>query len=272
MMHQHPVAFNQSYQHTQPPALVGHSWAMPSPAVAMETVAGKPCGAMSHQPLPPSTSRQQQPPRGPGYSPRGEHRFESNTLPLLSMRDLQCLDAGPQASGVSQSDSQPLFHLQHQREELATDTRAQNHLSNQNQGQQTVWPSFNTLIQVQNTNSAVPEGGGGAQGLTPFPFLEDGDYLKGLVGGGSQTSLWLKQEPQITVGQEPPRDNRGNTYTNLLPPSVSNGANMDPRRPEGGGSAPPLKHLHSPYSSSSTASEGHYPTLADWIKATRHSE
>lgn len=286
-MQQQPTIFNQPYQPRPQNAMmtsqapnVNHSWANPNPALSMETVTINHPGAMSNLPRP-TSSRQQQPNRGSGYSHRVEHNnFESNTLPQLSMRDLQCLDTVPQASEMSQSESQPLFHLQHQREELASETRAQNHPGNHNQGLQTVWPNFNTLSPIQNTfNGSVPGGGGVSQGLGSFSFLEgmEGeDFLKGLVGGGSQTGFQLKQEPQITVGQEThaslmqsPRENQGNTYINLLPRPMSNGTHMDPMRQD---ATHPLKNLQNPYSNNSMASEGHYPTLADWIKANRQSD
>lgn len=118
-----------------------------------------------------------------------------------------------------------------------------------------------------------------SQGLGSFSFLEgmEGeDFLKGLVGGGSQTGFQLKQEPQITVGQEThaalmqsPRENQGNTYINLLPRPTSNGTHMDPMRQD---ATHPLKNLQSPYSNNSMASDGHYPTLADWINASRQSD
>lgn len=252
---------------------VSHSWVNPNPALSMETVTINPSGATSNLPRPNSNRQQQN--RGSGYPHRVEHNnFENNTLPQLSMRDLQCLDTVSQVHGMSQSESQPLFHLQHQREELTSETQAQNHLGNQNQGLQTVWPNFNTVNTIQSTfNGSVPGGGGGSQGLGSFPFLqgmEGEDFLKGLVGGGPQTGFQPKQEPQITVGQEThaslmqsPRESQGNTYTNLLPRPMSNGSS---------GNTQPLKNMQSPYSNNGMAPEGHFSTLADWIKATRQSD
>lgn len=238
---------------------------------------------MSNLPRP-NSSRQQQPNHTSGYPHRVEHNScENNTLPQLSMRDLQCLDTVSQVSTMNQSESQPLFHLQHQREELASETRAQNHLGNQNQGLQTVWPSYNVQNPVQNTfNGSAHGGGGGSQGLSTFPFLEGmegDDFLKGLVEGGSQTGFQLKQEPHITAGQEShaphmqsPRESQGNTYTNLLPRPMSNGTNMDPMRQDGSGSTQALKNLQNPYSNNGMGTEGHFSTLADWIRATRQSD
>lgn len=286
-MQQQPAVFNQSYQQGPPNVMmtpqatnvpVSQSWTNPNPALSMDTVTINQSGAMSNLQRPIS-SRQQQPNRGSGYPPR----VELNTLPQLSMRDLQCLDTVTQAPVLSQLESQPLYQLQHQREELPSETRAQNHLGNQNQGIQTVWPTFSTLNSVQNTfNGQVPGGGGGSQGLGTFSFLggiEGDDFLKDLVGGGAQTGFQLKQEPQITVGQEThaslmqsPRESQENTYTNLLPRPVSNCTNMDPMRQDVSGNNQPLKNLHNPYSSNGMASEGHFTTLADWIKATRQSD
>lgn len=277
-MQQQPTVFNQSYQSgaqnvmmtSQAPNVPGsHSWTNPNPTLSMNTVTINPSGAMSNLPRP-NSSRQQQPNRVSGYSHRVEHNnFENTTLPQLSMRDLQCLDTVPQVHGMSQSESQQLFHLQHQRGDLPSETRAQNHLGNQNQGLQTVWPNFNPLNPVQNTFNGPEPGGGG--GLGSFPFLEgmEGEeFLKGLVGGGSQTGFQLKQEPQITVGQEThaslmqsPRESQGNTYTDLLPRPVSN---MDPMRQD------TLKNLQNPYNG--MASESHFPTVADWLKAPHQSD
>ncbi|XP_070697317.1 proto-oncogene c-Rel [Pempheris klunzingeri] len=286
-MQQQPAVFNQPYQSSHQTAMMtsqaphvpaSHSWANPNSVLSMETVTVNLSGAMSNLPRP--NSRQQQN-RASGYHHRVEHNtFENNTLPQLSIRDLQCLDTVPQVPGMIQSETQPLFHMQHQREELTSETQAQNQLGHQNQGLQTVWPSFNAM---QNTfNGSVPGGGGGSQGMGSFPFLqgmEGEDFLKGLVGGGSQTGFQPKQEPQITVGQEThaslmqsPRESQGNTYTNLLPRPMINGSNMDSMRQDGSGNAQPLKNLQNPYSNNGMASEGHFPTLADWLKVARQSD
>lgn len=52
---------------------------------------------------------------------------------------------------------------------------------------------------------------------------------------------------------------------------MSNGNNMDPMRHNGSSNTQPLKNLQNPYSNNGMASEGHYPTLADWIKESRQS-
>ncbi|KAK9541928.1 hypothetical protein VZT92_001939 [Zoarces viviparus] len=287
-MPQQPPVFNQVFQPgaqnvmmtSQTPTVpVSHSWANPNPALSMDTVTISPSGAMSNL-LRPNSSRQQQVNRVSGYPHRVEQSgFENNTLPQLSMRDLQCLDPAPQAAVMSQ----PIFQLQHQREELASETRAQNHPGNQNQGLQTAWTNFTTLNQVQNTfNGSVPGGGGGSQGLGSFSFvgeMEGEDFLKGLVGGGPQTGLQLKQEPQITMRQEThssamqsPSESQENTYTNLLPRPISNGMNMIPMMQDACGNTQPHKNQENPYSGNGMASEGHFTTLADWIKATRQSD
>ncbi|XP_038593630.1 proto-oncogene c-Rel [Micropterus salmoides] len=290
MVQQQPAVFNQPYQpNTQnvmmtsqaPNVPVSHSWANPNPALSMNTVTINPSGVMSNLSRP-NNSRPQQPNRGSGYPHRVEHSsFENNTLPQLSMRDLQCLDTAPQATGMIQSESQQTFHMQHQSGELASETPVQNHFGNQNQGLQTVWPNFTTLSPAQNTfNGSVPGGGGGSQGMGSFPFLqgiEGDDFLKGLVEAGSQTGFQLKQEPQITVEEtraslmQSPRESQENTYTNLLPRPMSNGTNMDPMRPGSSGNTQPLKNVQNPYSNS-MATEGHYPTLADWIKSTHQND
>uniref|UniRef100_A0A8C3B2X5 RHD domain-containing protein n=1 Tax=Cyclopterus lumpus TaxID=8103 RepID=A0A8C3B2X5_CYCLU len=291
MQQQTPV-FNQPFQPGAPNVMmtsqapnvpVSHTWANPNPALSMDTVTINQTGAMSNLPRP-NSSRQQQPTRGSGYPHRVEHSgFENNTLPQLSMRDLQCLDAAPQPPVMSQLESQTLFQLQHQREELVSETRPQNHLGNQNQGLQTAWSNFTTLNPVQNTfNGSVRGGGGGggSQGLGSFSFLggmEGDDFLKGLVGGGPQIGFQLKQEPQIREEthasvMQSPRDSQENTYTNLLPRSMSNGTNMNPMAQDACSNIHPRKNMENTYSSNSMASEGHFLTLADWIKATRQSD
>ncbi|XP_042358572.1 proto-oncogene c-Rel [Plectropomus leopardus] len=284
MQHQ-PGLFNQPYQTgpqnvmmtSQAPNIsVSQTWTNPNPTISMDTVTINQSGAMSNLPHP-NRSGQQQANRGSSYPNRMEH----NTLPQLSIRDLQCLDTAPQAAAISQMESPSLFLLQHQREELGSETRSQNHLGNQNQGIQTVWPNFTTPSPVQNTfTGSVSGGGGGSQGLGTFSFLggiEGDDFLKDLVG--SQTSFQLKQEPQITVGQEShaslmqsPRESQENTYTNLLPRPVSNCNNMEPMRQDVSGNTQPLKNRHYPYSSNGMANEGHYNNLDDWVKSTRQSD
>lgn len=220
-------------------------------------VSGLSCPAGSRQ-------QQQQPSRGPesGYPHRMEHNnFESHILPQLSIRDLQILDATSQGAEVNQpqSQTQSLFHMQNQREVLPPDTHAQTRPGSSNQGLQTVWPSFNPL---QNNGSLFLAG------------MDGEDFIKDLMEVGSQPGFQMKQEPQITVGQEshaslmqPTMESHGNTYTNLLPRPVSNGSHMELRQD----GSQPLKNLQNPYSNSRTGSETHFPTLADWIKATRHN-
>lgn len=285
-LQQQPPVFNQPYQPSPQNVMmtsqninvpVSQSWVNPNPALSMETVTINPSSTMSNHPRP-NSSRQQQQSRGPSFSSRMEHNnLENNTLPQLSIRDLQCLDTVPQVSGMSQSESHPLFHLQHQREELNSETRPQNPLSNQNQGLQSVWTNFSSHNPVQGTfNGSVPGGGGGSQGLGSFPFLEgmEGeDILKGLVGGGS--GFQLKQEPQIAETHaslmQSPRESQENTYTNLLPRPMSNGTNMDHLRQDAS-NIQSLKNVQNPYSNNGMASEGHYNTLTDWINSTRHND
>ncbi|KAI3362940.1 hypothetical protein L3Q82_011614 [Scortum barcoo] len=278
VMQQQPTVFNQSYQPASQNVMMtsqasnvpaSHPWTNPNPTLSMNTVTINPSGAMSNLSRP-SNTRQQPPNRVSGYS----NTFENTTLPQLSMGDLQCLETVSQVPGMSQSESQPLFQLQQQRGDLTSETRAQNHLGNQNQVLQTGWPNFSNMNPVQNTFNGPEPGGGG--GLGSFPFLEgmEGDeFLKGLVGpGGPQTSFQLKQEPQITVGQEThatlmqsPRESQENTYTDLLPRPMNN---MDPMRQD----TQPLKNLQNRYTNNGMASEGHYATLTDWLKSPQHRD
>lgn len=286
-MQQHPLGFNQPYNPgaqnavmtSQSPNMpVSHSWVNPNPVLSMETVTINPSAGVSSLPRP-TVSRQQQQQQPKRGSESGYPHFDSNILPQLSMRDLQCLDAASQGVDMSQSQSQsqPLFQMQNHREVLSSETHTQTHPGNNNQGIQTVWPTFNPLNPVQNSfHGAVAEAGGGSQGLGSLSFLEGieegDDFLKDLMETGCQAGFQLKQEPQMTVGQDShasvlqtPMESQGNTYTNLLPRPMSNGTHVDSRQ-EG---SHPLKNLQNPYSTSSTASEAHFLTLADWIKATR---
>lgn len=275
MQQQLPV-FNQSYQPgaqnvmmtSQTSNLHGTtSWVNPNPALSVDTVTINPSGSMSNLQRP---NRQQQPSRGSAY-PQHNSCETNNALPQLSIRDLQCLDTGPQASVLNQSESQQLYHhqqqqQQHQREDLGSETQAQNHMGNQNQGLQAMWSTFDT---VQNTYNGSVLGGGGSssQGLGSFPFLEGmegGDFVKGLVGVGGQGGFHLKQEHLPTVGQEShasamqsPRETQGNTYHNLLPRPMNNGTGMN---------------LQNPFMNNGMPSEGHFQNLSDWIKSTRPTE
>lgn len=272
-MHQQPSVFKpppsvynpgaQSAAMTsQAPNVPGsHSWVNPNPVLSMETVTVNNSDGVSSLPRP-AGSRQQQPSRGSesGYPHRMEHNnFESSILPQLSIRDLQILDATSQGAEVNQPQSQALFHMQNQREVLPADIHTQARPGSSNQGLQTVWPNFNPLNPLQNScnGSLFPAG------------MEGEDFIKELMEGGP--GFHMKQEPQITVGQEshaslmqPAMESHGNTYTDLLPPSASNGSHVDSRQDV----SQPLKNLQNPYSNSAAS---HFPTLADWIKATRHN-
>ncbi|KAM9847563.1 proto-oncogene c-Rel [Aulostomus maculatus] len=280
MQQQHGL-FNQPYQ-AGPPSVPGsHSWASPNPTLSVDTVTMNPAGVMNNLPRP-NSNRQQQPHRGSAYSHRVDPRgCESNILPQLSMRDLQCLEPVPLPHGLSQPESQRVFHLQHQGEELTSETQVQNTLGSQNKGLQNVWHNFSTLSPAQSTyNGPVP--GDGSQGLGSFPLLEgmeENEFLKGLVGGGSQTGFQLKQEPQVSGGQDThasvmqfPRESPGNTYTNLLTRPMNNGTNMNVIRQDGSGNTQPLKNLQNPYSTNGMPSNTHYANVDEWLKGCHQNE
>ncbi|XP_054655151.1 proto-oncogene c-Rel isoform X2 [Dunckerocampus dactyliophorus] len=266
-MQQQPAVFNQPYHANVP---VSNSWTNPNAVLPMDTVTINPSNAMtdlSH----PKNNRPHHQNRGSGYS------CESNVLPQLSMRDLQCLDAVPQAAVMTQPETHSLFHLHRQREEQAADNPGQNHLGSQNQGLQSLWNNFSTVSPMQKTfDGSVPGGEGRALVIGSFPLLEGmekNEFLKGQVGGGSQTGFPLKQEPQIQVGPEPnipvmtfPGESQGNTYTNLLPRPVDNGMNVS-RQDAGGKTHPSDPNVKTPYSSNHMSSETHFRTLADWLRA-----
>lgn len=261
---------------------VNQPWVNSNPPLSMETVKINQSGPSSHL-THPTTSRQQQQQNQhqnqQNHRPAYPNNFESQALPQLSIRDLQCLDTVPQASDMK---SQALFQMPPQREELISDTSSQNQ-GNHNQGFNTVWPNFTTANPLQGTfNGAVPGGGGASQGLGSYQYMEgteDDEFIKGLVGGTSQGAFQLKQEPQSSssrVGPETlaplmqsPRENQVSTYIDLVPRTMSNGSHMDPVRQE---AIQALKPSQSPFSHNSMAPQAHYATLADWIKANRHPE
>lgn len=284
-MQQNPLGFNQFYNPGAQNAVMAslsHPWINPNTVLSMDTVTINPSATVSSLPHPTiSGQQQQQQPKcssESGYPHMIEHNFESNILPQLSMRDLQCLDAASQGVDTSQSQSQPLFQMQNHREVIFPETHTQTHPGN-HQGIQTVWPNFNPLSPGQNNfHGSVTEGGGRSQGLGSLSILEEieegHDLLKDLIETGSQTGFQLKQEAQRTVAQEShasvmqtPMESQGNTYTNLLPRSVTNGTHVDSRQ-EG---SQPFKNRRNSYTNSSTASEAHFTSLDDWFKATRHN-
>uniref|UniRef100_A0A3Q2PW25 REL proto-onco, NF-kB subunit n=1 Tax=Fundulus heteroclitus TaxID=8078 RepID=A0A3Q2PW25_FUNHE len=285
MQQQTPV-YNPSYQQADqansalmtpqgPNLQLVNSWANPKPTISMDTVTINPAGSMGNHP---NSGRQHQPNHAAGYAHKLDHAScENNALPQLSMRDLQCLDTVTQ-NMMNQSESHLLFQQPHQREDLSSD--AQNQMASQNQGLQNMWQGFGAVPAVPNNannfNGSVP--GGGAQVLGSFPFLEGmsgEEFLKGLVGG---TGFQCKQEPQLSGGQDgggplmqSQRESQGNTYTNLLPRPMSNGANVDQRQQDVGLTRP-LANLQSPYGSTGMTQEVRYANLSDWYKSSPPSK
>ncbi|KAF7219796.1 proto-oncogene c-Rel [Nothobranchius furzeri] len=278
-MQQQPSTFNPSYQTSTQTGMtpqahnlpVNSSWVNPNQVVSMDMVTVNPSGDMSGRP---SGGRQQQPNCRSSYQHRQGH---SGALPQLSMRDLQCLNTAPQAPLMSQPESQPLFHQQHQREELTSEPQVQNQMASQNQNLHNMWSGFSTINTNAFNGSVLGDGRGGSQVPSSFPFLEGmegDDFLKGLVGG-----FHLKQESQVTVGQDSsspflqsPRENQSNTYTNLVPRPMSNDANLDLRGHDGASNPQPLSNLQSPFANNGMRSEisnVRFANLSDWIKSDR---
>lgn len=284
MMQQQTPVFSSSYQAGLSNA-VSNPW-NPNPELSMETVTINPSAVLNTHVTPRSAGIRQQPQsRAADYPHRSDHNScGPNILPQLSLRDLQDLDTVPQQNMMVQAEPQPVYHhLQHQGDQLASDSLVQNPLGGKSQGP--LWPTFNQLNPSQSTyNGSVPGGGGGTQGLGSFPFLEGmegNEFLKNLVGGSSQTGFQLKQEPQLTLAAEThashmqfQRESQGNTYINLLPRPMSNGNNMDASGQDGGGGSgigrssgtQPLKHLHNAYPANNMAPNGHYANVDDWLK------
>lgn len=278
--------FNQPYQQGAQSLMmasqaqsvaVSQPWVNPNPPLSMETVKISQSVPSSH--LTRTTASRQQQNQQQNHGPAHGNNFESQVLPQLSIRDLQCLDTAPQASDVK---SQTIFQMPPQREELIPDASGQNQ-GTQNQGFHTVWPSFTTANPLQSSfNGAVPGGGGAPQALGSYQYLdgaEDDEFIKSLVGGTSQGGFTLKQEPQSSsrgVGRETlaplmqsPRESQVSTYIDLVPRTMSDGGHMDPVRQD---ATQALKPLQSPFSHNNMAPQVHYATLADWIKANRHPE
>ncbi|XP_014895427.1 proto-oncogene c-Rel [Poecilia latipinna] len=282
MNQQNPVFNHQSYQ---PPAQatgammtsqahnvqLSNPWVNPASPM-METVTINPSVSIGNHP---NSSRQHQLSHGTGY----QHKLdpgscENNALPQLSARDLQCLDTVVQGNMMNPSESQLMFQQQHQRDDL--NSESQNQMANQSQALQNMWQGFGTAPQAHNNtsnyNGSVPADG--SQGQGSFPFLDgmtSDDFLKGIVGG---PVFQCKQEPQVSVGQDggsplmqSQRESQGNTYTNLMPRTMSNGANVDLRRQDVGGVTQPLANL--PFG---MVPEGRYANLTEWIKSSSQSK
>ncbi|XP_077470351.1 proto-oncogene c-Rel [Stigmatopora argus] len=271
MQQQQPV-FHQPYHPNLP---VNHSWTNPNPVLPMDTVPINPSNVMSNLSHPKSEHLQHQ---NTGSSFLGENNY----LPLLSMRDLQCLDSVPQVPVMCQPESHPHFPSSHQG---VFSNRVQNYTDSQNQGFQNVWNNFTGHNPIQNTFESALSG---AEKAPPrhgsFPLLagmEMNEFLKGQVAREPQ--FQLKQEAPISVKQEPntsvipfPREPHASRYTNLLSRPSSNGNDMDGLRQDGRRKAqltPP--YPKDSYSSNHLTSESHFPTLDDWLRAetiAQHSE
>ncbi|XP_077351212.1 proto-oncogene c-Rel [Festucalex cinctus] len=255
MQHHQPV-FNQPYHAN---AAASHSWANPNQVLPMDTVAVNPSDMTN--PSQPKSSRPQQQNQASAFP------CDSNVLPELSMRDLQCLDAVPQVPVMSQPESQVHFQSPQQGPGPSFNNRVHNQLGSQNHGFQNTWNNFGAVNPFQNTfESTVAGSEKGAQGIGSFPLLEGmerNEFLK----GQSQAGFQLKQESHISVKQESmpfPRDPHANTYANLLPRPMSNGSNVNALRQDGGRKAQLARpNPKDPYSTC----ESHFPTLDDWIRA-----
>ncbi|KAM9809601.1 proto-oncogene c-Rel isoform 1-T1 [Syngnathus typhle] len=265
MQQQQPV-FNQPYH-----VNVSHTWTNSN---QVETSSINPSNVMSNLPQPKSAQPQHQ-------NHTSGFPGESNVLPELSISDLQCLDPGLQVPAMGQPQSHALFHSQHQGAGPSFNNRVQNHLGSQTPGFQNVWNNFGALNPFQDTlQNAVAASEKSAQGLGAFPLLEGlerNEFMKGQVGREPQTGFQLKQESHISVKQEPmmpfPREAHANTYTNLLPRSMSNCTNVNVLRQDGG-RKPHLVHpnLKDPYSTNHMTSESHFSTLDEYIRPkTSHS-
>ncbi|XP_057704965.1 proto-oncogene c-Rel [Corythoichthys intestinalis] len=258
--------FHQPYHANVP---VSHSWTNPNPVLPMDTVPINPSNVMSNLSQPKSSQLQHQ--------NHGSTFFgENNVLPQLSMRDLQCLDSVPQVPLMNQPESHQHFSSQHQGMGSVFNNRVQNYPEMQNQSFQNTCNNFPTHNPIQNTFCTVSGAEKGTHVLGSFPLLagmEINEFQKGQVG--RETLFQLKQEPPISVKQEPsasaiafPGEPQANTYTNLLPRPSSNGTNMNVFRQDGRKKAQLAQpNLKDSYSTNNWTSESHFPTLDDWLRA-----
>ncbi|XP_076017030.1 proto-oncogene c-Rel [Genypterus blacodes] len=277
---QQSVAYNQPYQPSPPPLMMisqasnvsaERSWINPNPSPSMDALTINPSGAMLSRS---NNNRQQQQNPGSVYGVE-QSGCEGSSLPQLSIGDLQCLDTAVQGSIMNQShmqpDSQALFHLQHQREQPVPNLHAQTH---------GVWRGFSSQHNVGqqgcfNDAATGDGGGGGTLGQNSFSLL---DGIERIMVGGAQTSgFQRRQEPQITAVHEShdalmqsATESQGNTYTNLVPRSMSNGIHMNPMRQEARDTQL-LSDLQN-HLSNSNNQQDHYATLADWLKSGRHAD
>ncbi|XP_056147672.1 proto-oncogene c-Rel isoform X2 [Lampris incognitus] len=293
-VHQQPAVFNSTYQPNPQRSMmssqvnlpVNHSWANPNSTPSMASIKTNPSSAignLGHS----GSSRQQQPNPGSGYL----HGVESsscntsggNTLPQLSMTDLQFLDQETQGSMMSQArpESQPFFHHHHHhRDEPPSEHQVQRNQSGQNQPTQNMWPGFSSVNPAQCTlNEVGPGAREGTLGLGSFPLLEGiegDDFLKNLVGGGSQMGSQMKPEPLISVGvmshdplMQSPMESQGGTYTNLLPRPMKRNTNMDSMGLATGHNG--NKNVQNPFPNNGMPHECDFPTLADWVRGSGFS-
>ncbi|CAB1343941.1 unnamed protein product, partial [Coregonus sp. 'balchen'] len=245
MMRQTPPAmYNQHYQQQSPQqhtmmtspnqVSINQVWPHPNPTLSLDTIRINPSSTGSSQ----ANGMQRQQVNHcatSGYLHGGESSGGGgggrDSLPQLTMGDLQCLGLESNLQGPSASQAHPggpdLQHHQqhhhhhhhhqqqhhqqlHQRKESSC-SQGMGSQEGQIQGSQTqtlglqaAWHSYSPQPPAQGTLNGTGSGGGaGSLGLSfLLDSVESDEILQGLVGGGGpQTTFQLKQEP-LTGGQE----------------------------------------------------------------------
>ncbi|XP_041740885.1 proto-oncogene c-Rel [Coregonus clupeaformis] len=287
MMRQTPPAmYNQHYQQQSPQqhtmmtspnqVSINQVWPHPNPTLSLDTIRINPSSTGSSQ----VNGMQRQQVNHcvtSGYLHGGESSGGGggggrDSLPQLTMGDLQCLGLESNLQGPSASQAHPggpdlqhhqqhhhHHHQQHHHQQLhqrkeSSCSQGMGSQEGQIQGSQTqtlglqaAWHSYSPQPPAQGTLNGTGSGGGaGSLGLSfLLDSVESDEIIQGLVGGGGpQTTFQLKQEP-LTGGQEGQMtascsfstsdgQQQQQSYANLLPRpmSNSNGIAMETARHE----------------------------------------
>ncbi|KAJ7987441.1 hypothetical protein DPEC_G00326510 [Dallia pectoralis] len=300
-MHQSPSpVYNQVYQHQTPqspkrPMMTSsnQAWHPTNPPISLDNIQINSSSSAGANLVNGVQNQQQQVNLG-GYL-EGGTVGGGNSLPQLSIVDLQCLgtetnlqapSAGP---GQSHVDLQPRQQQQHshqpqRKESLCSQGMGMQGGQNQgqNQGLQTTWPSYSPLAPAQSTLNGSGGGGGAAPlGLGyPVDGMENEEFLRFVDQGVSQNTFQLKQEPagrqecqmNPSCSFSNSADGQQQSYANLLPRPMGNGNGiaMDTTRRESMNSnvnsTQALRNLQNPFNAANGMTQDglHYDSLAAW--------
>ncbi|XP_010866123.2 proto-oncogene c-Rel isoform X1 [Esox lucius] len=280
------VSLNQVWQHTNPPISLDNIRINPSTGAGTNPANG------------PQNQQQQVNVSGLGYlgvesSGGGGGGGGGNSLPQLSIVDLQCLGPESDLQGLSTGPAQPEGDLQPHRLQQQHGHPPQRKESlcskgvgiqgGPSQGLQAGWPNYGPLPTAQSTLNG--SGGGGGAGTLGLGFtldsMESEEILQSFVGEGvSQNTFQLKQEPFTgrQEGQMTPScsfsnsDGQQQSYANLLPRSMgnSNSITMETMRHEStnsnGNNMQALRNLQNPFNAANGMGQDglHFDNLAAW--------